>query len=110
LVKLYKTFIENFSMLLVSGLRCLAYWRSGSEVGEARVEVTSVIWPEADPSSSWPDLFLPRFGLCPEGGAASMKEEEQQAGAAHGSLKTRRVSCIFCEEQNFMLEAKKLEL
>jgi hypothetical protein len=39
-----------------------------------------------------------------------MKEEEQQAGAAHGSLKTRRVSCIFCEEQNFMLEAKKLEL
>jgi hypothetical protein len=40
-----------------------------------------------------------------------MKEEEQQAGPAHGSLKTRRLcNMYFCERQNFMLEAKKLEL
>jgi hypothetical protein len=74
------------------------------------VEVAGVIWPEADPSSSWPDLLLPRSGLCQEGGAACMKEEEKQAGPTHGSLKTRRLTCIFCERQNFMLEAKKFEL
>jgi hypothetical protein len=39
-----------------------------------------------------------------------MKEEEQQADPAHGSLKTRRLKCFFSERQNCMLEAKKLKL